>query len=57
MLKYAFDKIKGLFRKNGKQNSIEVGTMENGNIYQDSVVKIENPAIAISHIKDNPEDL
>ena len=45
MLKYAFDKIKGLFRKNGKQNSIEVGTMENGNIYQDSVVKIENPAI------------
>lgn len=57
MLKYAFDKIKGLFRKNGKQNSIEVGTMENGNIYQDSVVKIENPAIAISHVKDNPEDL
>ena len=57
MLKYAFDKIKGLFRKNGKLNSIEVGTMENGNIYQDSVVKIENPAIAISHIKDNPEDL
>lgn len=39
-------KIKGLFWKNGKQNSIEVGTMENGNIYQDSVVKIENPAIA-----------
>lgn len=57
MLKYAFDKIKGLFRKNRKQNSIEVGTMENGNIYQDSVVKIENPAIAISYVKDNPEDL
>ena len=57
MLKYAFDKIKGLFRKNGKLNSIEVGTMENGNIYQDSIVKIENPAIAISHVKDNPEDL
>ena len=57
MPKYAFDKIKGLFRKNRKQNSIEVGTMENGNIYQDSVVKIENPAIAISHVKDNPEDL
>lgn len=57
MLKDAFDKIKGLFRKNGKQNSIEVGAMENGNIYQDSVVKIENPAIAISHVKDNPEDL
>lgn len=57
MLKYAFDKIKGLFRKNGKQNSIEVGTIENGNIYQDSVVRIENPAIAISHVKDNTEDL
>ena len=57
MQKYAFDKINGLFRKNRKQNSIEVGTMENGNIYQDSVVKIENPAIAISYVKDNPEDL
>lgn len=57
MLKDAFDKIKGLFRENGKQNSIEVGTMENGNMYQDSIVKIENPAIAISHVKDNPEDL
>ena len=50
MLKYAFDKIKGLFRKNGKQNSIEVGTMENGNIYQDSVVNIENPALSFCDI-------
>lgn len=31
--------------------------MKNGNIYQDSIIKVENPAIAISHIKDNPEDL
>lgn len=57
MLKYAFEKIKRLFQKNRKQNSIQVGTVENGNIYQDSIVKIENPAIAINHIKDNPEDL
>lgn len=57
MLKYAFEKLRGLFQNNKKQNSIQVGTVENGNIYQDSIVKIENPAIAINHIKDNPEDL
>ena len=57
MLKYVFAKIKRLFQKNRKQNSIQVGTVENGNIYQDSIVKIENPAIAINHVKDNPEDL
>ena len=54
MLKYVFAKIKRLFQKNRKQNSIQVGTVENGNIYQDSIVKIENPAIAINHVKDNP---
>lgn len=57
MLKYAFETIRKLLHKNVKQNSIRVGTVENGNIYQDSVVKIENPATAINHIKDNPEDL
>ena len=57
MLKYVFAKIKRLFQKNRKQNSIQVGTVENGNIYQDSILKIENPAIAINHVKDNPEDL
>ena len=34
MLKYVFAKIKRLFQKNRKQNSIQVGTVENGNIYQ-----------------------
>ncbi len=57
MLKYIFEKIKRLFQKNRKLNSIQVGTVENGNIYQDSIIKIENPAIAINHVKDNPEDL
>lgn len=57
MLKYAFETIRKLLHKNVKQNSIRVGTVENGNIYQDSVVKIENPATTINHIKDNPEDL
>ena len=57
MLKYAFEKIKGLFQKNRKQNIIQVDTVENGNIYQDSIVKIADPAIAINHVKDNPEDL
>ena len=57
MLKCLFAKIKGLFCKKNKQNSIRIDSMKNGDIYQDSVVTIENPAIAINHIKDNPGDL
>lgn len=33
MLKYAFETIRKLLHKNVKQNSIRVGTVENGNIY------------------------
>ena len=43
MLKDAFDKIKGLFRKNGKQNSIEVGAMENGNILTSGSMEAVTP--------------
>ena len=57
MLNYVLKKIKGFFQKNRKQNNIQIDTVKNGNIYQDSIIKVENPAIAISHIKDNPEDL
>ena len=57
MLNYVLKKVKGFFQKNRKQNNIQIDSVKNGNIYQDSIIKVENPAIAISHIKDNPEDL
>lgn len=57
MLNYVLKKIKGFFQKNRRQNNIQIDSVKNGNIYQDSIIKVENPAIAISHIKDNPEDL
>lgn len=49
--------ITDFFQKNRRQNNIQIDSVKNGNIYQDSIIKVENPAIAISHIKDNPEDL
>lgn len=57
MLNYVLKKIKGFFQKNRRQNNIQIDSVKNGNIYQNSIIKVENPAIAISHIKDNPEDL
>lgn len=57
MLNYVLKKIKGFFQKNRRQNNIQIDSVKNGNIYQDSIIKVENPEIAISHIKDNPEDL
>ena len=57
MLNDVLKKIKGFFQKNRRQNNIQIDSVKNGNIYQDSIIKVENPAIAISHIKDNPEDL
>lgn len=57
MLNYVLKKVKGFFQKKRKQNNIQIDSVKNGNIYQDSIIKVENPAIAISHIKDNPEDL
>lgn len=57
MLNYVLKKIKGFFQKNRRQNNIQIDSVKNGNIYQNSIIKVEKPAIAISHIKDNPEDL
>lgn len=57
MSRYIFEKIKGLFQKSNKQNSIQIGTMKNGDIYQNSTIRIEDPAIAIAHMKNNSEDL
>ncbi|MGN0395205.1 MAG: hypothetical protein ACI4EF_07570 [Coprococcus sp.] len=52
------DKIRALMHRDKKINSIQVDNMENGDIYQDTTVNvIDNPAISINHIKDNPEDL
>lgn len=47
MLNYVLKKIKGFFQKNRKQNNIQIDTVKNGNIYQDSIIKVENPAIAL----------
>ena len=57
MVKHILDAIRNFFSKSSKQNSIQVDTIKNGNIYQDSNIKIENPAVAINHIKDSPDDL
>ena len=57
MVKHILDAIRNFFSKSSKQNSIQVDTIENGNIYQDSNIRIENPAVAINHVKDSPDDL
>lgn len=57
MEKHILDAIRKFFSKSSKQNNIQVDTIENGNIYQNSTIRIENPAITINHIKDNPDDL
>lgn len=49
-----FDKWK--HRKEKKKNTIEVGGSVHGNINQNTTI-IENPAIAVNRIKDNPEDV
>lgn len=57
MVKHILDAIGKFFSKSSKQNSIQVDTIENGNIYQDSNIRIENPTVAINHVKDSPDDL
>ena len=49
-----FDKIK--HRINNRNNSIEIGGSVHGNINQNTTI-IENPAVAVNRIKDNPEEL